>query len=326
VSSKPVSISDADKRYRIERPRYVELLPILKGAAEEACKDAGIKCAVTSRVKETNSFLKKLIRSPQAYEKVFDKAGVRIVPVYPDDRMKIVDVVRGRFDVSWERDFDADAKPDSFTYRAYHLTIQLRSSEYGSLLPEVSSLCAELQVHTPGAHVWANLNHGLVYKTWLENEPTTIRAVNRLSAMLELVDITMGDLRKQIISGPSAHTALVLEAIEKDHLRLNPRPFDEELTRMIVTGLSPLFANDVSEFIRDYGDFVTRNEVKLRYVFAEYSDDYRHILVSQPEALLLFYWVESAMVPEVEENWPEVLARDALDAITSLWSPQEPAT
>jgi hypothetical protein len=122
------------------------------------------------------------------------------------------------------------------------------------------------------------------------------------------------------LNGASAHTALILEAIERDHLRLNPRPFDEQLTRQIVGALDPLFRDDVSTFLTSYSEFVATNEAKLRYVFSAYNDDFRHILMTQPEALLLFYWVDARMVPEVEERWPEILSRDELESFQSLWS------
>ncbi len=60
----------------------------------------GVFCRVTSRAKEIDSFVKKLIRTPQPYDDVYDKAGVRIVPTYPDERAALHQLVQEVFDVS----------------------------------------------------------------------------------------------------------------------------------------------------------------------------------------------------------------------------------
>lgn len=314
-----MSLEEDFERFRQERPLYAQLAHTLEAKAREACRRSGIRCSVTSRAKALDSFAKKLILRPQPYDDVFDKAGVRVLVAYPDDRDTVAKAMRDTFEVSWEKDFVTDLDPTRFEYRGLHLTIGLRADNREDVPAQLWPLVAELQVHRPGEAVWASVGHDLFYKSRLGGDRPARRAMNRLSALLELVDISMAEIRKTLLTGPGADVARIIDAIERDFLRLRGRPFSEPLTLDVVEALRPLVGN-VDAFLRAYLVFVETNDAKLVHVFSEYEDDFRHILLSQPESLLIFYLL-GVDRPGLDERWPTSVPTKALDALSAVWAP-----
>jgi hypothetical protein len=119
----------------------------------------------------------------------------------------------------------------------------------------------------------------------------------------------------------NADVARIVDALEKDFLRLRGKPFDETLTLAIVGALRPA-AGDLSEFFRGYSTFVATNAAKLEHVFAEYETDYRHLLLGQPESLLIFYLKEHNP-SALEEHWPSSVPEKLLDGLGGVWVPAD---
>jgi hypothetical protein len=256
---------------------------------------------------------------PQPYDEVLDKAGVRIILSYPDERDAVAQVVRSTFVVRREKDSLKELDPSTFAYRGLHFIVAINERERLKVAQELGPLVAELQVHTPGESVWANVSHDLFYKSRIAKDMSAWRAMNRLSAVLELVDISMANLRQELLRGPGADVARMIDVFERDFLRLRGRQFNEPLTLEIVEALRPL-VGQIEQFLRDYGRFVGENEPKLAHVFKEEYDDFRHILLGQPESLLLFYLLDHDR-PGLENRWPSRVPTTALDGIRDVWVP-----
>jgi ppGpp synthetase/RelA/SpoT-type nucleotidyltranferase len=316
-----VTIEDDFERYRSERPLFEQVVNHLMKQARDACRRAGLRCTVSGRAKTLDSFAKKLMNKPQPYEEVYDKAGIRIVPAYPDDRDAIVDVVRATFTVAWEKDFAASVASNVFEYRGIHFTVGFGEGGRQEVPSNLWPLVAELQVHRPGEAVWANVNHDLFYKSRIVADSGVRRAMNRLSALLELVDISMAEIRTQLLHAPGADIARVIDAIEKDFLRLRGVPFNEQLTIAVVQALLPA-AGGVDEFQRKYAAFVETNEEKLAHVFSEYQHELRHLLLGQPESILIFYLMDHDR-PGLEARWPAQVPLKMLDGLDGVWVSSE---
>ena len=123
------------------------------------------------------------------------------------------------------------------------------------------------------------------------------------------------------VTTQNADVARIVDALEKDFLRLRGKPFDETLTLAIVGALRPA-AGDLSEFFRGYSTFVATNAAKLEHVFAEYETDYRHLLLGQPESLLIFYLKEHNP-SALEEHWPSSVPEKLLDGLGGVWVPAD---
>lgn len=307
-------------RYKVERPLYEEFVKVVATKAEEACNAAAIPCRTQSRAKTMASFIKKVLRDKAAYEAIFDKGGVRVLPLYPDDRAAIAEVVHKTFQVTWVKDFAEASRPDQFGYRGLHFTVELTEADRASERPEIASLAAELQIHTPGESVWASVNHDLIYKTSLEIPPDVHRSLNRVSALLELVDSEMSGAREKILGLRGAEVARLLAALEKHFLPLRAQAYDARLSIIVLEALKPLV--DINEFEHLFGEFVANNQAKLNHVFSqnEEEEEERHILLSQPESLLLFFLARDHM-PELEKNWPGSLPQEMLSDLFEVWVP-----
>jgi ppGpp synthetase/RelA/SpoT-type nucleotidyltranferase len=316
-----MAIDDDFERYRRERPLFEQLVDHLKDRAQAACRHMGLRCTVSGRAKTLDSFAKKLITKPQPYDEVYDKAGVRIVSSYPDERDAVLAVVRSTFAIAWEKDFAQAVAPNVFEYRGVHFTVGLRADDRSNVPSNLWPLQAELQVHRPGEAVWANVNHDLFYKSRIVADPAVRRAMNRLSALLELVDISMAEIRTHLLHAPGADAARIIDLIEKDFLRLRGATFNEQLTVTIVQALLPA-VGAVEDFLPRYGIFVDANEEKLAYVFSEYEHDLRHLLLGQPESILIFYLMDHDR-PALEERWPTQVPPKMLEALDGVWVPPE---
>jgi ppGpp synthetase/RelA/SpoT-type nucleotidyltranferase len=306
-------------RYKRERPLYERFSQVVLGIATEACRRAGIRCALQWRAKTLDGLTKKLMIDPQLYDEVFDKAGVRIIPSYPDERDAVAQVVRSTFDVKREKDSLKELDPSTFEYRGLHFIVAISERERPKVAQELWPLVAELQVHTPGESIWANVSHDLFYKSRIAKDMSAHRAMNRLSAVLELVDISMANLRQELLRGTGADVARMIDVFERDFLRLRGRQFNEPLTLEFVETLRPL-VGEIEQFLRDYEQFVGKNEPKLEHVFKDEYDDFRHILLGQPESLLVFYLLDHDR-PGLENKWPSRVPTTALDGIRDVWVP-----
>lgn len=315
-SANPLKI--ASDRYLSQRPHYERLVKAVSEIADRSCRTRGLKCVVSGRAKEHASLVKQILRTSQSYEHVQDKAGVRIIPLYPDDKGRLVDLVHETFTMSWQQDFEASPADGRFGYRGHHFTIALRDADKKCHPEEVADLTAELQVQTLGANIWENVHQDLVDPNRSDFDVPTQRAIGRFSAILELMDASIGELRSALLCGPSDDTTKTIEILKKDHLRINGQPFDAELTREIVGALSPLIG-DLGTFSPKYNAFVAAQEPKISYVLQAFRGDPQALLMTQPESLLIFYFLERHMVSGLHEYWPETISFDALEALNTAW-------
>jgi hypothetical protein len=241
-----------------------------------------------------------------------------LLPLYPDDRAQLADIVRRTFVVTWSKDFVAEAKPDQFSYRGFHFSVALNEDDRKEAKSEIAGLVAELQIHTPGESVWASVNHDLIYKAPVEIPANLRRSLNRISALLELVDTEMSNTRKQILGLEGSSVARVLAALEKHFFLLRGEPYDTRLSRIVLEALAPLVDSDTFEANID--QFVKMNGGKLDHVFREYEGA-EHVMLTQPESLLIFY-LSSSHTPELQTCWPGTLPQAILEDLFSIWVPQ----
>jgi len=81
---------DVSERWIKEKPLYDEIGKGVVEVLSAALKNEGIFAKVTSRTKEMDSLVKKIVRKKSSYEEIHDKVGVRIV-IHFKDQLSIVD-------------------------------------------------------------------------------------------------------------------------------------------------------------------------------------------------------------------------------------------
>lgn len=309
-------VQSAGERFEAERPHYEELAVAMSERIRVALSDHRIRATVTPRAKEIHSLVKKLLSKPQPYDEVWDKAGLRIVPKYPDDREKVADLVRATFEISWERDYGAPVNAEVFGYRGHHFTARLRDADKAHVGEIAAKLAAEVQVQSPGESVWASICHDIAYKAAQEIPPEVRRSFARVSAFLEAVDLDLSRARKIVLEQDGASEAAVLAVLEEHFLRFTAQHSDANLSRIVV---APLMALLPSNLDHELATFVVEQHEKLKHIYKVYQSNYRHPLLSQPESVLLFYLIENSQ-QELENEWNQ-LPMSMLENLVAIWAP-----
>ncbi len=145
------------------------------------------------RVKSLASIEEKIERKGLTLQSVTaldDLIGVRAILLFRKD-LKIADkLISKTFHVLHKEDTATRLADDSFGYQSQHYVVQLPKS--WSKIPsfsELGTIRVELQVRTLAQHIWAAASHKLQYKKENSVPPPLRRAISRVSALLETVDL-----------------------------------------------------------------------------------------------------------------------------------------
>ncbi len=158
---------------------------------------------ITSRLKELDSIKEKhesgRYKIKKSLAELEDLVGLRIVVLFPDDKQKIVDLIRKEFHIEKERNLIGKGI-DRFGYSSYHLII--KPNENWKKVPpwnEHYEKLLEVQVRTLSEHIWAETSHNLFYKVE-ENIPHAIRRrLSQLSALLEVADEKLQNVKESVL-------------------------------------------------------------------------------------------------------------------------------
>ena len=145
------------------------------------------------RIKTISSIEEKLKRKEKVIKSVVeldDLIGVRIIVLFKSDIQKVCDLIKCHFDIVDEENVSARLSDDQFGYQSTHYTIQMPKSWHSlPTLADLVGLKAEIQIRTLSQHIWAVASHKLQYKQE-NNVPIPLRrSINRVSALLETVDL-----------------------------------------------------------------------------------------------------------------------------------------
>jgi putative GTP pyrophosphokinase len=158
-----------------------------------AAKGLTLGVPMESRVKTWTSLEEKLERKSVDIESVFaldDLIGVRTIFLFRSDLDRAMDLVAQNFDVISREDTGARLSESEFGYQSHHFVVRLPKGWLS--LPSLANLgdfVVELQVRTLAQHIWAAASHKLQYKQEAGVPPPLRRSINRVSALLETVDL-----------------------------------------------------------------------------------------------------------------------------------------
>lgn len=145
---------------------------------------------IGSRAKTLSSFLEKLKR--KSYDNPFaqltDLAGARVVCLYNNDIMKVVDVIRAEFNVIEEIDKLDELDSNKFGYIGRHFIVKLGQTSSGARYDDLRELMCEIQVRTVVQDAWSIIQHHMAYKNEKQVPKKLIRKLNSLAGLFETVD------------------------------------------------------------------------------------------------------------------------------------------
>lgn len=148
---------------------------------------------IESRIKTLQSIEEKINRKEREITSVTefdDFVGIRIIVLFKSDIDKICELVKDNFNVINSENVAERLGSDQFGYQSTHYTVQL-PKDWLSIptLSDLSELKAEIQIRTLSQHIWAVASHKLQYKQENSVPIPLRRAINRVSALLETVDL-----------------------------------------------------------------------------------------------------------------------------------------
>jgi putative GTP pyrophosphokinase len=148
---------------------------------------------IQQRVKTWDSLSEKLERKELLLKSVRDLddlVGLRLIMEFKRDALKVCELIEQNFKVLQNYDTSDRLKTDQFGYSSKHLVVELADSWLAvPTLSQMKGWRAEIQVRTTAQHIWAAASHTLQYKHE-ESVPDPVRrAIHRVSALLETVDL-----------------------------------------------------------------------------------------------------------------------------------------
>ena len=305
------------EQWSVARPQYEQLLRWAQRRIQKATREIGFPCEISGRAKEIDSFLKKCVTKGYGdpMTEMVDKAGVRVVLGWPGGRDSVEQVVTALFKVA-KTDDHWTADEQIFGYAAVHYDVELTSGPY-------KGMNFEIQVHSPGQHLWAAATHKLSYKGATSPDPRLKRRIHRLAALLEIFDQDIESVRAMILSDPAYKGAYALSVLARHYYRLTGRPYDDALSVFVLDALGALIPDAATDrFANEMETWITANDSRLKSIFNQYKEDYRHLLLFQPESLFLFKQLSEDRF-KLEAEWvAKGLSEELLVPLGSIWGVQ----
>lgn len=193
---------DGKENYLQLKDVYEGFCKFLKWQIDSLCKENNIELSfpIEYRVKTWESIEGKLMTHEDIseWQNFNDIAGVRVITVFHKDVERLENLLREQYQIIKEEDKNSSLGENEFGYQSVHMDIKLKSNlEHTAGIKPFVGLKAEIQVRTAAQHIWAVASHKLQYKTKNSTPKSLRRSVNRLSALLELVDEEFSRLDKE---------------------------------------------------------------------------------------------------------------------------------
>lgn len=180
---------------------------------------------IEERVKPWESIVDKCERSktiPSELHQIPDLAGLRLILLFRRDQEKACELIKANLRVLDVEDALDRLSVDQFGYGSVHFQVRLKK-EWLSLpsMREMAGLPAEIQVRTASQHIWAAASHVLQYKRESHVPEPLRRALNRVAALLETVDLeferVLGDREAYVaqLDAPTGDQPLNTDIVER---------------------------------------------------------------------------------------------------------------
>jgi putative GTP pyrophosphokinase len=181
-------------QYEAIRPALAPQLAAFAAHLAALIAEADLKpvLPIDVRLKSWSSIEEKLTRVPmnlRSINDLDDLLGARVIFLYGEDLRDAAQLVERKLEISKEHLVARHLGADKFGYNSLHYVIQWGAGGQTGRI--------ELQLRTLAQHIWATASHDLQYKRENTLPLGLRRAMNRVSAVLEIVDDELNRLRYQ---------------------------------------------------------------------------------------------------------------------------------
>jgi len=242
------------------------------------------------RIKEFSSIENKIERKNLSLNSIYelgDLVGVRSILLFERDAYKSSSLIEDKFDIVEKVIGDSRLDINQFGYNSDHYIIKIPKNwlEVPSFRG-LGILKAEIQVRTMAQHIWAAASHKLQYKRE-ESVPVPLRrAISRVSALLETVDIEFSRVLKerddyiQSLADISEEKILdvdlvssILDVVLPQSNKYEDEDYDQLIVHLNKSGI--FTRRDLEEFLsKDYIDkAISEDKAQVRNIIRDGADD-----------------------------------------------------
>ncbi len=285
--------TDLEKEYELLAPLYEQFGRELTHQLEELLSQQNVSLGfpLQYRVKSLNSTLQKIGRPSlniKSIKELSDLIGLRVILLFKRDVESVCALIRKNFKVYSEEDAQVRLSEGEFGYSSVHFLVGL--SPAWKKLPtfqKCRELRAEIQVRSVAQHIWAAASHVLQYKQEQGVPPPVRRAIYRVSALLETVDLEF----ERVLAARSSYqdAAQTESGSEKLNVDLLVKILDETLPGENKTDdedyaglLNELIALSVST-PKDLMALLNKHRFAIGKLEAEMVERFRGTQMPQPE-------------------------------------------
>lgn len=189
---------------------YRSILPTAKSLSEELPKqlykmlekeNLALGVPIECRVKDWIKIPEKLERNSLKINHIIelqDLVGARLIFLFKRDVPKVRELIEVNFKKVKMYDTQERLQDDQFGYTSIHYVVELNESWLKvPIFSQMKDLKVEIQVRTVAQHIWAAASHILQYKKETSVPPPIRRAIYRVSALLEIVDLEFDRVLEQ---------------------------------------------------------------------------------------------------------------------------------
>jgi putative GTP pyrophosphokinase len=291
-------LEDARKRWLADREQWERFGQEAAKKLKAALRQRGIWAEVTSRAKEIDSLIKKLINKPEhTYESLGDKVGLRIIVRYVSEIETVMALAEELFACRDRENKLSKLGPDKVGYLSTHIDISPKDADPLAADFSPSVYRAELQVRTMAQHLWADMAHDTFYKNDETLNPLPIQLQRRVNVLAGVVEVADNEFDRLNADVPGLPEVVLLKSLEKRFLTLTTRRTNVELSLKVIRLLSPLYKSKPRQIVVHLREFFDERADVLATVYAEAVDDMaRSAFLYQPEALMIYDLLDSKQI------------------------------
>ncbi len=231
---------------------------VLEGSVRAYVREDALAAPVVSRVKKWESIEKKIKNGGVSIRSVTDLddlIGIRVIVLFRRNIESTCALIERNLTVIRRKNKSDELQESQFGYQSCHYIVEIAPGYLG-----------EIQVRTAAQHVWAASSHVLQYKTENSPPPELRRALYRVSALLECVDIEI----EHVVAGKEAYIA-GLSACENT-------PLNVDSLEQVLDTVWPAQSKDVigrephAELLEDIHHFEISDTENLRAILLKHKD------------------------------------------------------
>src|SRR4030043_1034441 len=190
-----MTIEKLKKDYESKHALYTDFLKEINNQLQLILENHGLMriAEISKRVKKFDSIEQNISnykfdpKIPEHLGLITDLAGIRVSLFFKRYIDPICPSIEKVFEIKEKKHiFHED---DQFGYQSVHYEVSLkRNSCTADIFDKLGNLTAEIQVRTLSQHLWAAASHYMHYKERKDVGKPLQRPLNRISALLELID------------------------------------------------------------------------------------------------------------------------------------------